>query len=143
VICQHAAVHSETAFAVALLQHVGLALPLALNEVSEDDMWERLEYAHEAIAGSLVKYWSLPESLCTAVLQHHRLGMGTASDDIVATLIVADFIANNLELGLEPWVHAPPLESDVEAALAHLDLSATRLPAIERAAAKMLQGMDA
>ncbi|MDG1479990.1 MAG: HDOD domain-containing protein [Myxococcota bacterium] len=142
VICQHAAVHSETAFAVALLQHVGLALPLALNEVSDDDMWERLEYAHEAIAGFLVKSWSLPESLCTAVLQHHRLGAGVASDEIVATLIIADFIANNMERGLEPWVHPPPLESDVEAALAHLDLSATRLPVIERAAATMLQSTE-
>ena len=143
VICQHAAVHSETAFATALLQHIGLALPLALNEVAEDDLWERLEYAHEAIAGFLVKSWSLPESLCKAVLQHHRLGTGTASDEIVATLIIADLIANNLERGLEPWVHAPTLESDVEAALAHLDLSASRLTVIERAAASMLQSTEA
>lgn len=137
-ICQHAAVHSETAFAAALLQHTGLAVPLGLSEVTDSELWQRLGCAHEAIAGFLAESWSLPEPLCTVLLRHHQLGASPASDQIVATLVLADLIARALGRGLEPWVHAPPQDSEIDAALAHLDLSAGRLPLIERAADAVL-----
>jgi HD-like signal output (HDOD) protein len=143
-IGQYAAVHSETAFTCALLQHTGVAVPLGLMITSTGSppgaslVWETLGCAHEAIAGLIAESWQLPEGIRSVLVRHHRLDSTPETNRIIATLILSDLIASALDRGLGAEEHPPPTAPHVDDALACLDLSPCRLPLIERAAAEVL-----
>ena len=144
IICQHAAVHSETAFICALMQHTGIAIPLALlmqttSAPSDETMvWETLGCAHEAIAGLIAEAWSLPEEIRLVLVRHHQLTANSPADRIIATLTLANLIASELDRGLEAAAHPPPEGTLIDASLNLLDLTASQLPVIRQNADDVL-----
>lgn len=148
-ISQHASVNSETAFQCALLQHIGVAVPLGLmnkatgSVMEEDMMWEALGCAHEAIAGLVAQTWELPETIRSVLVQHHRFGKVADINHVIATLIIADVLASELGRGLDCDEHPPPSAALIDASLKQLDLPASQLPVIEGAASELLNRVSA
>ena len=144
MISRHASVHSETAYACAMLQHMGVAVPLG-HLIQQTGMvpapevaWEALACAHEAIAGVVAGTWGMPEPLQAILARHHQLSRDD-TDAVIATLILADLIACEQGEGLSVAEHPPPSATQVDAALERLDLPASWLPRIQRDAVEVLE----
>ena len=148
-ISQHASVNSETAFHCALLQHIGVAVPLGMmtksngREIEEAMMWEALGCANKAIAGLVAETWELPETIRSVLVQHHRFGKVADINHVIATLIIAEVLACELDLGLDSDEHPVPSDDLIDAALTQLDLPASQLPSIAGTASELLDRVSA
>ena len=148
-ISQHASVNSETAFHCALLQHIGVAVPLGMmnksngSPMEEAMMWETLGCAHEAIAGLVAETWKLPETIRAVLIQHHRFGRVANINHVIATLIIADVLSSELDRSLDSEEHPLPSDELIDAALQQLEMPASQLHLIAETANEVLERVSA
>lgn len=133
VLARYTPLPAARLFTAALVQDVGIAIPL-LRPLPlgshEADIWQAIRYAHEGIARIAAEQWDMPAEVVRLVGHHHQLGRGLAADREVAALTVADYVAWNIGVGIEHPVHPEPHEESVEYALEILELDRQQLPAI-------------
>lgn len=141
VIARYTPIDRETAFYGALVQNVGLAIPLetAQNPGTEDGLWTALRYGHEAISGLTAAAWGMPDAVQTVVSQHHQLGRSLRSNREIAALVVADQLAERMGVCIDHPAHPRFGEDTVALALNILELSVDQLPSMQQEASDLLR----
>ena len=143
VLARYTPLPAERLFTAALLQDVGIAIPLisraALPEASEQDTWKAIRYAHEGIARIAAEEWDMPDEVVRLVGSHHQLGRGIGESREIAALCLADYIAWNVGIGIQHPVHPAPEEDTVAYALEVLGLTREQLPDIHNDAHEQLE----
>lgn len=142
VLARYTPLPTERLFMAALLQNIGLAIPLSApstQEVPEDELWQALRYAHEGISSLAVESWDLSDEILHIVSHHHQLGRGLSEDRDIAALVVADHIAHNMGLGISHPAHPEPDEGSLGLALDILELTGEQLPTIQQETSELLR----
>lgn len=140
VLARYAPLDREPAFCAALVQNIGLAIPLEAPQdtVTGDALWKAMRYGHEAISGLAAAAWGMPEPVQAIVRQHHQLGRGLRSNRSVAALVVADQLAERMGMGIDHPAHPRSDEASCALALDILELRADQLPVIQQEASDLL-----
>lgn len=123
---------AATAYTAALLHDVGhIVMRCIAPEITQDlsTRAQRLKLPfyeiereffgidHAQLGAQLLRHWSLPESICVAVEQHHGLAAASAGINTTAALIgVADHLAHESRQS-DSWCHATRLRHCHAAAL--------------------------
>jgi HD-like signal output (HDOD) protein len=138
LVARHTAVDAEYAFLCGLLHDVGISAALILlgtepaaTRPSVAQIWTSLPWIHEDLSGQVTKLWKLPPEVQLIVGQHHRIHSGGFAHPAIATLRLAEGLAEELDLGLTsaaladgyPFEQANPAELDQAASVLHLNSS--------------------
>jgi HD-like signal output (HDOD) protein len=141
VLGRYTPLSTDRLFIAALLQNVGLAIPLnspASQDIPETELWLAIRYAHEGISGLAVSFWQLSEEVQCIVNHHHQLGRGLSDDRDVAALVVADYVVSSMDLGIDHPAHPELDEGTLGLALDILELTSSQLPDIQREVSDLL-----
>jgi len=141
VLSRYTPLPTERLFTAALLQNVGLAIPLnnGLDGDGDDDVWQALRYAHEGISCLAAAEWDLSDEIQHIVGHHHQLGRGLSADRDIAALVAADHIAHNMRLSIDHPSHPAPDEASLGLALDILELHQSQLPSVQAESSELLR----
>jgi putative nucleotidyltransferase with HDIG domain len=132
VICRYTGVDSEFAFLCGLLHDVGIAgmLIILSEKRSKNSMpalaplWPNIEAAHDTASGLMAQIWGMPDEIARVLGSHHTLIGAKSVDPMIATIRLAECIADEQGFGIsipgQPPTgpidgnHRPTLESSVQ-----------------------------
>ena len=116
LVAKQARVVEDMAFLAGLMHDVGNAgALLALGEQKntkppdKDALWRALDEIHEDASALMVAHWTLPDSIRQAAGNHHSANPNQGTlPPLLAVVIVAELLANNLDYGAVKRSALPP-----------------------------------
>lgn len=141
VLARYTPLNAERLFVSALLQNIGVIIPLMNMDpqrASEPAGWQAIRYAHEAIARLACEEWDMPKEVQDILGEHHQLDASMDNARDISALFLANYIASTLDLGIDHPIHPEDDEDIVELAMEVLDVEPGQLPAIQEDAHEVL-----
>jgi HD-like signal output (HDOD) protein len=131
VLCNYSALEGDHAFLCGLIHDIGLATALiAIGEApkrfgspSPEALASGLSSIHEEAGGVVARAWNLSPEVQWVVTHHHQLVTGGFAHPMVATLILAEHLADEHGCGVDAPGSVVAIEGHADVAVALKALS--------------------
>lgn len=106
--------------ALEVLQLTDRPVPELVERDAGEELWSAIHDFHEEAGGLVARLWRLPAEIEVVMRHHHRVRMGGVTHPLIAAIVVAEQLVEELGQGLDATVSEElDFALPVERALAH------------------------